>query len=725
MLFLHKIDKKLVTFSSVFALSAVLVSPVQAAEPGEEAGVQSKQSASEIVVTARKRDEGIYSVPIAITAISADDLKAANANSLQDIGRTVPSLTATNFGAGNISHASFFIRGIGIQDHIITTDPGVGVYIDGVYLGREMGANLDLANVARVEVLRGPQGTLFGRNTLGGAINIVTIEPGAEEVVRADMKVGTRGRVNASVYGNSSISDTLAFAFSGSVQHRNGIGVYPNVPSATTKVGEIFQMSGRLSVKWSPSDRTSLTFAVDGNDGKYGLAPGRADVINPDGFSGLTQDLVATNDDNNTNDPRVTQTTGSGYGLALTLAQQLNDQLSLKIIGSHRYGKYSGGLDDDFSELNFASFPETGFASQYSGEAQINGEFGKFDFVTGVYYFYEKGQSLTPDYTFFFGDGGYFDINQKTHSMAAYIHGDLALTDKLTLGAGLRYSHDKKDADAYIACCLAPRQYRSDSWSAPTWEGSLTYMFNPLLSVYGSISRGYQSGGYPARPFGGPDTFVAYNPTYAVNYELGFKGKPFPFLRVSAAIFNTDYTDLALQYSQPTEAGFVTLTANAGKARTRGAEFEGTLSPVNWFDLNVNVGYNDAVVTQVDDGVVGVAVGDHPSLTPAWTVAVAPQITIDTAAGGQLTARADYSYRSSMYGQSVNNSYNYIEGRDLVGFDITYTFPDGSLKIGAYGTNIFNKRYDNARLDQYDLGYVEIIRNNDVSEFGIKASKTF
>ena len=163
-----------------------------------------------VIVTAQKREQNIYEVPVAISAFTADTIEKQGISNLTDIGKFVPNLNVTEFSAGHTSSANPFIRGIGLQDHLITTDPGVGVYVDGVYLGRQVGQNWSLANIERVEVLRGPQGTLYGRNSIGGAINIITVKPGDEDGGRVSLTAGSRGRMNADFYTNMALSDQLA-----------------------------------------------------------------------------------------------------------------------------------------------------------------------------------------------------------------------------------------------------------------------------------------------------------------------------------------------------------------------------------------------------------------------------------------------------------------------------------------------------------------------------------
>ena len=227
------------------------------------AGVGASQSAlaqeradnsvfEEVLVTAQKRSQSIYEVPVAISAFTGDAMQAQGIVDLTDIGKFVPNLNVTGFSAGHTSSTNAFIRGIGLQDHLITTDPGVGVYIDGVYLGRQVGQNWSLSNIERIEVLRGPQGTLYGRNSIGGAINLITKQPGDEELARVGAQVGSRGRVNGDFYANTRLADTVAVSVSGAFTRRNGLGDFPNL-NTDTEVGETQDMSGRVALKWKPT----------------------------------------------------------------------------------------------------------------------------------------------------------------------------------------------------------------------------------------------------------------------------------------------------------------------------------------------------------------------------------------------------------------------------------------------------------------------------------------
>ena len=227
----------------------------------------------EIMVTAAKREQSIYEVPIAVSAFEGEDLAKQGIVDIVDVGKFVPNMNITQFSAGHNSSANPFIRGIGLQDHLITTDPGVSVYVDGVYLGRQVGQNWNLSNLERVEVLRGPQGTLYGRNSIGGAINIITKTPGVDPGAKVSVEIGSRGRLNGDFYGDMALSDELAVSVTGGYKNRDGIGDFLNLPNAGVEVGEMTEVYARLAMRYEPNDDFSLVITADANDGEGGLRP--------------------------------------------------------------------------------------------------------------------------------------------------------------------------------------------------------------------------------------------------------------------------------------------------------------------------------------------------------------------------------------------------------------------------------------------------------------------
>ncbi|MBL4595370.1 MAG: TonB-dependent receptor [Robiginitomaculum sp.] len=710
-----------------------------------QASVGADQSKDQIVVTARKREENLFEAPLAISVVTPDILERNNIKRLDDVGKYVPNLTISRYGVGNTSQAAVFIRGIGLQDHIITTDPGVGVYLDGIYLGRQMGSNLSLNNIERLEVLRGPQGTLYGRNTLGGAINIITKQPGSDNGYSTSVKLGTRGRVAVDFYGNHALSDEFAVALSGGYKRRDGVGDFLLLQNPEARVGEEEEFNARLTAKWSPNSDFSVNFSLDGVSANNGQSPyyvdihpsvPRPDSTNPfdGGFPLLNQGLLAADrDDSNSTVAGLESTSNEGFGVSVTVDMALSENWDAKVLGSYRSSTYTGGLDDDESALRLSEFPENGNAQQTSLELQLNGSWDRADFVGGVYYFKEIGETESGPFVFSpfnspnavegFGGLGFFDLNQTAESFAIFGNASFQVSDRFKVGAGIRYSDDNKDADALFPT-FATRSEVSDSWSAVTWDVNASYEVADNLFAYAQIQRGYQTGGFPPRPFGGSAQFVSFDETTSINYEIGIKGKLGENLTVLTSAFWTEYSDLALPFSDPTAGGgFVTIIENAGQSRARGIEIEGTLDIGNGFSINSSLGYLDAEITEVRAGTIGIGIGDTPALTPNFTFSISPELVSELDSGNTIITSVNYSYRSSMFGQSINRAGEEIAGRGLLGFNITYDNIDGNWALGIYGENVTNKIYDVGRLQQN--GFVGVVASNDRSEFGVRFTKRF
>jgi len=684
-----------------------------------------------VMVTATKREESIYEVPVAITAFAAETMERQGIADLTDIGKFVPNMNVTGFSAGHTSSVNPFIRGIGLQDHLITTDPGVGVYVDGVYLGRQVGQNWSLANINRVEVLRGPQGTLYGRNSIGGAINIITTQPGEKEEGRISATVGTRGRLNSDFYANGNLSDTLAASFTGAYTKRGGLGRFVNLDT-NREVGENRDIAGRLALKWQANEDFSLLLAVDANDGAGGLRPYTTlidEVPNGAVFQAgfRNADVAANPFDNNTGQADQATTTNSAYGIAITADYAINDNLAAKLIVSDRHSKYEAGLDDDSLLENFLTFPEVGDADQTSAELQLNGDYERWDFVAGLYYFTEDGFARQDNTVFTFFPGNDL-LKQNTDSQAIYSNVGFHVNDRLRLSGGLRYTEDDKKASFNINDSLIDAHNQRD-WNEVSWEAAATYDVAERMTAYATIQNGYQSGQFPPRPFclfgfldftqpgnvATPNCFAANDNVTAVNYEIGLKGEPTRNLSMSLALFLTDYSDLPYQVSTTTGSGFDTRNIIVNQ-ESMGIEWESSLWLSDDLAVHATIGYIDA---DVDDP-VAVA-----PLTPKWTASLSPEYTLRLGGNGDVGFRVDYSYRDGMFGEPTADPgrFTRIKSRSLTNFNVTYTPAAATWNVAAYGTNIFDKRYDNARLNTGD--YVLVILSNDASEFGLRFTKFF
>jgi iron complex outermembrane receptor protein len=700
----------------------------------------------EITVTATKRAQNIFDVPMAISAFSEETIMKQGIADLTDIGKFVPNMTVTGFSAGHTSSINVFLRGIGLQDHLITTDPGVGVYVDGIYLGRQVGQNWSLANIERVEVLRGPQGTLYGRNSIGGAINIITQKPGDESGGRATVTAGTRGRLNGDFYWNARLSDSFAASFTGSYMSRDGVGDFINF-DAGVEVGELEEWAGRVAAKWDPSENVSVLFAYDKNDGEGGLRPYTTLIDEVPtgllyGFGARNSDLAADPYDNagafyfDTNGNLVSQAnvTNEADGWSITADWAMTDTLAWKLIYSDRSSEYTSGLDDDSIAFIGSSadpsdptlgvlfqYPEIGFADQTSTELQLLGEFDNWDFVAGLYFFEEEGGNDQNPNFFAAGLGRHLNF-QEAESQAIYANFGFQVSDNLRLSVGARHTEDEKDAFTDIG---AIQESNSRDWSETSWEIAAAWDYSERMNLYGAIQNGYQSGQFPPRPFclfanfddtqpgnvSRPNCFEANDNVTAINYEVGLKGTPVDTLSMSLAVFYTNYSDLPYQVSDNTGGGFNTVNIIVDQTST-GVEWESSWAPNDQFMLHAAIGYIDVDVDDPDPRIVA-------PLTPELTAAISPEFTQRLQSGAEMVWRLDWSYRDEMYGQPYNDvPITDIDDRTLINFDIAYHNPDDTWTLAAYGRNVTDEKYDNARLLPND--YVLQILNNDRSEFGLR-----
>ncbi|MBU3004878.1 TonB-dependent receptor [Paraglaciecola arctica] len=728
--------------NSVFKPSfrlALLASAVSVAFSGslyaqeESSEVDGNERIESITVTATKRAQVIYEVPIAISAFSGEALASQGISDLTDVGKFVPNLNVTGFSAGHTSSANPFIRGIGLQDHLITTDPGVSVYVDGVYLGRQVGQNWNLNNIERIEVLRGPQGTLYGRNSIGGAINIITKQPDNEAVTKVGVEAGTRGRIKGDVFVNRALSDSLSFNFNAGYNARDGLGEFINVPDAEYDVGETKDLYTRLSVKYAPNTDFSLVLTADANDGEGGLRPYTTLIDEvPTGayYTGMrfgaptpsgplrNSDLAPDIYDNATGTKEVTTVSNEASGLSITADWSLTDTLTTKTVVSHRTSEYKAGLDDDATIYALDHYPERGDADQTSIELQLNGYYDEFDFVSGIYWFNEEGSNRQGEDSSFNGGGNLLELDQETTSRAVFVNMGYGVTDDLRISGGLRYTKDEKHATANVG--IGPFT-SEDDWSELSYELSASYTLENGLNVYGTVQSGYQSGQFPARPyclFGDPECFVASENITAVNYEVGLKGQVTDNFSMSVALFNTEFEDLPYQVSTTSEGGFD--TSNLVVEQTsRGIEWESTLYFTDNFKLHTSLGYMDVDVSE-QDGVKPVA-----PLTPDLTASISPSYEFELSGGATISTRVDYSFRSEMYGEPSSDPgrLTEIDSRELVNFNIAYAPAKGDWTVSLYGTNIFDERYDNARLNTGD--YILRVLSNDASEFGVRFKTEF
>jgi iron complex outermembrane receptor protein len=770
------------TTGAKMAASAValgLLTPVEALPAATTA-------LEEILVTARKREERLQETPVSVTAFTADNLRARSMDGLDQIARFVPNLDI-GAGAGNSASPStptIYIRGIGQFDFIITTDPGVGIYVDGVYVARSTGAIMDMLDIERIEVLRGPQGTLFGKNTIGGALNIVSTTPSDVTTGKFELIGGERERFEARGYISGPISDKVAAKAALSYKHKGGYGDRLSYPDGakTGEQGGIENVGGRLGVRAQLSDTFTADLGFD-----FSINRDEAVVnkffytdVNTAPMAGIWNMLVGIpNDTPLTNDFATpgrydNYSTGTNrsdqdiFGGHVTLTWDPG-VVTVKSITAYRSLDSFVGRDGDGTPMNLNGADYDLDQEQFSQELQLSGKSfnDRLTWLIGGFYLHEKADEVNNGTVM----GGLFDalealpdaviplapgvtcpaappapclggpgnpmnigfdfdllfVNKiKIDSLAVFAQGSYFLTDDLSVTLGIRHTYEKKDYVSVLSRRVAsganiapPNTALSDSWSSTSPKAGIEYRITPDAMIYLSAAHGFKSGGYNGRAFNAA-AFTSFDPEKIWSYEAGFKSEWFDRrLRLNAAAFYNDYTNIQLTIAQVNQDGSIqVLVDNAAAGKSKGFEVEMQAVPFENFEIAAGLGYLDTKYTKLEPGAPVTLTSKFPR-APEWTLNLAAQYTLPLANYGSLTFRSDYSYRSKFYVDANNNEIIAEDGYGLVDARITYAPENGNWQFAVFGQNLTNEDYITAGLDgRGTLGFYDVQKAGRPREFG-------
>ncbi len=713
-----------------------------------------------IVVTARRREEDIQTIPVSIAAFTADALEERGMEDASDLADFTPNLefSVTNPFGGSSSEATIYIRGIGQISVELFSDPGVGIYVDGVYLARSQGAVFDLVDLERAEVLRGPQGTLFGKNTIGGAINLVTRKPHAGFEGEVSLGAGDFDRLEGDLHLNLPLGErswgSLALA------SRSSDGV-----TESLQTGEDYfddnRDAGRLALRFLPTDHVSLDFSADftrereratdvtllGVDETVPILNFYNTVTRAAGFPAYDEQWVTGNLRHSySSDPSFSD--GDVAGAAFNLAWTRGD-LEVRSITAYREVEYDVSNDIDGSPIRFAYRPTLKQQDQLSQELQVLGAGGRLDWVLGGLYFDESSHERAaggallgglfealeaapgpifappglpsflcnpgpppPGLPCFGGAGNPFNfaffvdpevvnlIDLTTTSWALFTETNWAASDRLKLTAGVRYTFEEKDFSLVdIPTAFNPvglTLYNEDDWDAVTPRLAAAFQAKPNVLVFGSVAKGFKSGGFNGLRGGNTSTLLApYDPEELWAWELGFKSDAYDNrLRLNGSVFFNDYTDLQLTASLIDDGGQVaTVIENAGEAEVLGFELEMVARPTDSFELTAGVGHADAEYTSINEGVQAITFDDTIPKTPEWSFVFSPSYSYRRAGGGSLNLRADYSYKSKTYNDVANNEAAAQGAFGLLGARASYLLPSGSWELVLWGKNLSDEEY--------------------------------
>jgi len=693
-----------------------------------------------VVVTARRREESLKDVPVAVTSYSAEKLARIGAPDITSLQQTTPNLTL-QVARGSNSTLIAFIRGIGQQDPLWGFDPGVGLYVDDVYIARPQGAVLDIYDVQRVEVLRGPQGTLYGRNTIGGAVKYVTKPLNfAHPEFDAKVNLGSYNQRDVILSGSVPLSDT--FAIGGAVAREQHDGWGKNLYTGADQYNKDVT-AYRLSAEWKPNDQFDARLNYDNFRDDSNARHGHREVVAQNGLGGTkytgadapmglptdsVYDTWAGLGDKNkvTND-----------GTALTLTYKLNDVLTFKSITAARKGHTDTNIDFDGTPAPMLDVPAYYADSQVSQEFQVIYSGEHWTTVGGLYYLNSTAEgafdtivgnvidfyNYAPATYFYYKDGLTAGTAGKvrTQSWAAFFDSSLKVSDKLSLSIGGRYTDDHKTGTVFKANYAAMGSPLFGNSSAPLLLGappvtnytndredvkftprvSLSYAFTPAITGYASISTGFKSGGFDMRGDASktPDTVNGYKPESVITDEIGLKGSVFDNrLTFATDIFSSKYTDVQITRQVGVGTSIVSQVENAGKAKMDGFEFEGTFRLSSSLSASANIGYIDPRYVEyfsydpVSKTISNVAGTVGIQNTPKWTNSFSATWSA-TIAGGRFTITPTAAFRGDSTQFETPLPLLDQKAYWLYNLGASWTAPNGHYRIGVYGLNLSDERY--------------------------------
>ena len=756
----------------MYGVGAIAQAPTEAKPAESEA--DAAETLDAIVVTARRREENLQDTPVAITALSADALERQQIVSTTDLDKVAPNIQFHSYGTltGNNSAAQVFIRGIGQTDATPAVDPGVGVYIDDVYMGRSVGAAMEFRDIASVQILRGPQGTLFGRNTIGGAVLLTTNEPGTDAGNSVRVGYGEDNLVEAFGAFDLPFGEVFSARIALGMRQRDG---YVKRVSDGKDLGDEDMATGQVALRWKPSEAFSLTMRGDYTKedengspfvfqsmnegatfvGAASIAAGCPNILDPFPPPLLVGPLA---DPRCGNDAQALGefTNGGTYeasstlenvGASLVADWQINDTFSLKSITSDRSLEWTGTRDADNTPLLILHTNYDSKSDQFSQELQAIVEADRLSGVFGLYYFDEESNDrlLVP-----LGNPGTSYDTQRvamdTEALAAFTEWTFKFTDGFSATAGIRYTEETKGLQATMfnvapasapepaaptalcpfagppptqtGCLFLTTNRFEREFTSTTKSASVQYRFSERAMTYLSWSEGFKSGGFNQRYNAAPpgNAPISFDDETAESFELGLKLDPSDTLRINLAVFSTDYDDIQMTY----RLGVVPLLFNAGVANIDGGEMELEWLPTEDFRLDMSLGYLDTKFESITapppfgpvTPTATATLSSRLPFTPEWQGHLGMAYTFHPGSNWALIPRVDVSLTDEQFfdaGNSPEIAQN--EAVTLINASLTLASDDDKWRIVLGGNNLSDKLYPVAGTSSLTTasGYAEII----------------
>ena len=728
---------KLLLSTSIMSSAFVLANPAV----GQEQSAESDDTYEEIIVSARRRDESIIDVPVAISAFSGDDLEKIAIENIVEIAKFTPNVTL-EVTRGTNTTLSAFIRGVGQQDPVAGFEAGVGLYVDDIYLNRPQAAVVDIYDVERIEVLRGPQGTLYGRNTIGGAIKYVTKRLPDELEVKLRGALGTFQQADLVVTAGGPITDTLKIGGSFATLNRDGFGENLTIDGLDNYDKSV--LAGRLSLEFEPNDQLFIRLAGDYIDDSSAPRQGHRLIPSTSGDPVL-DNVFDTRAGLNTPEQNV-----EAYGFSATVEYNINENWTLKNILAYREDKSRSPIDFDSLPVADVDVPVDYENDQFSEEFQILYEGETVAGILGFYYLdanalnaFDVILGTTGDLIGLPGLNAFTLSDVDTTTWAVFGDVSVDLSEQFQISVGGRFTSDERNSTILRQTLIGgfserfggtavPIATTSDFNGSETFErftprGSINWRPNENNNIYFSYSRGFKGGGFDPRgqstaapDFNGDGTvsgdevfeFLSFDPEEVDTFELGWKAA-LADGRINIALtgFLSSYKDIQIPGSvgiDTTGDGindtFTGITSNAADADVNGIEFEGQAllaTSIGRTDdslaFNWALGYLDAEFNEFIDA-FGVDVADQRVFqnTPEWTVSGNLNYSLPleiSGSDGTLSIINSVAFRSAASQFEFPSPLLDQPAFALWDASIVWTSEDSNLQVGLHGKNLTDKEY--------------------------------
>ena len=689
----------------------------------------------EIIVTAQKREQSVQDIGLSITAIGGDELRRLQANDVSTIATQIPNVVATT----SVNLPAFTIRGVGLNEFASNFDSPVAIHIDEVYKSKPYMASIPFFDIARVEVLKGPQGTLFGRNTTGGSVNFYTAEPTMSSESGLNFSGDHYGRLRGDGYVSGAVSEALAGRVSVFVAKGVG-GPYENLRTGDD-YGEPDQFAGRVQLKWQ-GEQTSIRWTGYGFRDKSETTPYESPGIFTASGALCPQVLNGTIDNDRSaclrygpftppGDPRGVRETDSiktfnsdhlwladntAYGTSVKIEHGIGDA-SLVSITSYDYFERDQTEDGDSSPYDTVNEDFYSRIKQFTQELRLAGKRGGFNYLIGAFFEDDAIDEVNsanlnnpllglPPSSPRFGA----DFEQDVRSFALFTHNEFEITPSVSLVAGARYTRDKTSLDGSTYLGANDPRGKKDAITPvipvadlddDRVDENFSFRFGVNWKVadedllYASIARGFRSGGYSV-PFGG--VITSFDPERLTAYELGYKTRLLErTLDLNASVYWYDYADLQANVDDPVSP-IVPITRNIGSSRSYGAEVDATWRPTQTFLGRVGVSYLDAEYNDTDRTVTTYAgviplEGKRPVNAPKWTTQALMQKTVPVSDSLNLILQTDGKYVSKRFLESTGQVFDRADSYWIQNARIALQRDDGRWEVALWGKNIFDKEY--------------------------------